>query len=408
MMGCCPEDPSRVSTNAGLYVLAARDIFEIVNRKPHLRVVVSCFEIYGTKLFDLLNARNAVKCLEDSKQQVQIPGLTEHVANSVDDLLEMMRIAHTQRSTGSTGANAESSRSHQILQLQLKEVNSKKKTEVERKLSFIDLAGSERGADTVHSSKQTRQEGAEINTSLLALKEVIRSLEKKHGHTPFRGSKLTQVLKDSFVGARTRTCMLACVSPSQINCEHTLNTLRYADRVKEHQQVGGSAQVQSSMDMPDLVKSERSRTDSAGRPRKSPSKVGISLDVDKDSDQVDNSFALGAELRRRSSSQPAGSLTKRNNDLESTPVVKSKAIGKPTGNGAVTNRVTEKLKDMNENSSMGSNVSKNDLSNTGTIQKILELLSAHKLSIAAMVEVISFYHLFFYACFYLLLSSRRS
>ena len=61
------------------------------------------------------------------------------------------------------------------------------------KLSFIDLAGSERGADTTHASKQTRMEGAEINTSLLALKEVIRSLEKKQGHTPFRGSKLTQV-----------------------------------------------------------------------------------------------------------------------------------------------------------------------------------------------------------------------
>jgi kinesin family protein 2/24 len=61
------------------------------------------------------------------------------------------------------------------------------------KLSFIDLAGSERGADTRHASKQTRMEGAEINTSLLALKEVIRSLERKHGHTPFRGSKLTQV-----------------------------------------------------------------------------------------------------------------------------------------------------------------------------------------------------------------------
>ena len=79
------------------------------------------------------------------------------------------------------------------------------------KLSFIDLAGSERGADTTHSSKQTRMEGAEINTSLLALKEVIRSLERKHGHTPFRGSKLTQVLKDSFVGDRSRCCMIACV-----------------------------------------------------------------------------------------------------------------------------------------------------------------------------------------------------
>lgn len=52
-------------------------------------------------------------------------------------------------------------------------------------------------------------EGAEINTSLLALKEVIRSLERKKGHTPFRGSKLTQVLKDSFVGKNTHTCMVS-------------------------------------------------------------------------------------------------------------------------------------------------------------------------------------------------------
>ena len=81
------------------------------------------------------------------------------------------------------------------------------------KLSFIDLAGSEKAADATNSSKQTRMEGAEINTSLLALKEVIRSLRRK-GHTPFRGSKLTQVLKDSFVGSNTHTCMVACRSNS--------------------------------------------------------------------------------------------------------------------------------------------------------------------------------------------------
>ena len=50
---------------------------------------------------------------------------------------------------------------------------------------------------------------------------------------PFRGSKLTQVLKEGFVGKSSRTVMVTCVAPNMNNCDHTLNTLRYADRVKE-------------------------------------------------------------------------------------------------------------------------------------------------------------------------------
>lgn len=75
-------------------------------------------------------------------------------------------------------------------------------------------------------------DGAEINKSLLALKECIRALDQDKSHTPFRGSKLTMVLKDSFVG-NCKTVMIGCISPSFSCCEHTLNTLRYADRVKE-------------------------------------------------------------------------------------------------------------------------------------------------------------------------------
>jgi len=47
------------------------------------------------------------------------------------------------RTSGATGANAESSRSHAILQMQLKHYGKPF-----GKLTFIDLAGSERGADT--------------------------------------------------------------------------------------------------------------------------------------------------------------------------------------------------------------------------------------------------------------------
>lgn len=100
------------------------------------------------------------------------------------------------------------------------------------KISFIDLAGSERGADTYDNNRQTRLEGAEINKSLLALKECIRALDSDARHVPFRGSKLTAVLRDSFVGDQARTVMIANISPCSSSVEHTLNTLRYADRVK--------------------------------------------------------------------------------------------------------------------------------------------------------------------------------
>ena len=67
---------------------------------------------------------------------------------------------------------------------------------------------------------------------MLALKECIRAIDLNKNHTPFRGSKLTQVLKDSFTG-NCKTVMIGNISPSNASSEHTLNTLRYADRVKE-------------------------------------------------------------------------------------------------------------------------------------------------------------------------------
>lgn len=76
-------------------------------------------------------------------------------------------------------------------------------------------------------------EGAEINKALLALKECIRALGRPGVHLPFRGSKLTLVLRDFFLGSNSRICMIAMISPSASSCEYTLNTLRYADRVKE-------------------------------------------------------------------------------------------------------------------------------------------------------------------------------
>ena len=227
------------SENNGLYVLAARDIYRYIREVPaysSLQVYVSFFEIYGGKLYDLLNKREKLVARQDGNGNVQVVGLAEKLSSSTDELLTLITDGNSSRSTGSTGANADSSRSHAILQIvvkkMVKDVNGKSKLKVHGKFSFIDLAGSERAADTTNNNQQTRLEGAEINKSLLALKECIRALDMESKHLPFRGSQLTQVLKDSFIG-NSRTVMLANVSPNSGSCEHTLNTLRYADRVKE-------------------------------------------------------------------------------------------------------------------------------------------------------------------------------
>jgi kinesin family protein 2/24 len=100
----------------------------------------------------------------------------------------------------------------------------------------VDLAGSERGTDTKSHNAQRRTESQEINTSLLALKECIRALDmNKSGtkHVPYRQSKLTLILKDCFTSDNAKTTMIANISPGASAADHSLNTLRYANRIKE-------------------------------------------------------------------------------------------------------------------------------------------------------------------------------
>lgn len=204
---------------------------------------ISFYEIYCGKLHDLLNERQQLFAREDAKQNVNIVGLQEKRVTNVHSLLQIIEFGSSVRVSGVTGANADSSRSHAILQIQLKDGER-----LHGKISFIDLAGSERGADTLEQNKQTRMDGAEINKSLLALKECIRALDQDKRHTPFRGSKLTMVLKDSFTG-NCRTVMIGNISPALTNCEHTLNTLRYADRVKELKKGAEGGEQQSQADL---------------------------------------------------------------------------------------------------------------------------------------------------------------
>ena len=152
----------------GLYLMAAQDLFGYRDTKYEgLSVWVSFYEIYCGKSYDLLNKRNECLIRVDAKEKVHIVNLSEKQIANTEGLMELIKVGSACRMTGQNSMNSESSRSHAILQIILRNHNN----QVHGKMSFIDLAGSERGADTKESDKQTRIDGAEINKSLLALKE---------------------------------------------------------------------------------------------------------------------------------------------------------------------------------------------------------------------------------------------
>ncbi|XP_050757067.1 kinesin-like protein KIF2C isoform X2 [Gymnogyps californianus] len=235
------------NASKGIYAFASQDVFLLLNqpryRSQDLEVYVTFFEIYNGKVFDLLNKKAKLRVLEDGKQQVQVVGLQERQVGCAEDVIRMIEMGSACRTSGQTFANASSSRSHACFQIILR-----RRGKLLGKFSLVDLAGNERGADTSSADRQTRMEGAEINKSLLALKECIRALGQNKSHTPFRESKLTQVLRDSFIGANSRTCMIAMISPGMSSCEYTLNTLRYADRVKELSPHNGGGETQNQME----------------------------------------------------------------------------------------------------------------------------------------------------------------
>ncbi|XP_034658815.1 kinesin-like protein Klp59C [Drosophila subobscura] len=219
-----------------IYAMAASEVFSILQEpesaQRNLRVGCSFFEIYNTKIYDLLSPGNKqpLRMQENCQNQMEVMDLLECPTSGTAEVLALLNTGNGARALGKTSANEKSSRSHAIFQIVLRSADSQK---AYGKFSLIDLAGSERAADNSSSDSQTCTESAEINKSLLVLKECIHAMGRKDPYIPFRDCKLTQVLRDSFIGKNVKTCMIATIAPGMRSVNSTLNTLRYANRVKE-------------------------------------------------------------------------------------------------------------------------------------------------------------------------------
>ena len=218
-------------TMQGVISLSVDKIYSVWQENyPDYKIYLSFYEIYGGRCYDLLNKKAKVQVLEGSDNQVIIQNLHEREIDTKEDMTRTIEFAFDQRTTHTTVHNNTSSRSHAICMVTVYNIDGKKMG----KLNVCDLAGSERAADTKSNKRQRRIEGANINKSLLALKECIRAMNNGSGHIPFRASKLTLSLRDSFIGKKykNKVIMIACICPGSSSADHSINTLRYADRLK--------------------------------------------------------------------------------------------------------------------------------------------------------------------------------
>eukprot|EP00501_MAST-03F_sp_TOSAG23-6_P001664 GSMAST32.ASY1.ANO1.1733.1 assembled CDS len=98
-------------------------------------------DIYTAMPSDLLSSRNQLTLRTDQDGHINVIGLTEVAANSVDEAISIVRKGSAERATAATGNNPESSRSHAILRITLRNITD---GSLQGMLRVVDLAGSER------------------------------------------------------------------------------------------------------------------------------------------------------------------------------------------------------------------------------------------------------------------------
>uniref|UniRef100_A0A8D2N0F2 Kinesin family member 27 n=1 Tax=Zonotrichia albicollis TaxID=44394 RepID=A0A8D2N0F2_ZONAL len=227
----------------GIIPRAIQELFHHISehRNINFRVKVSYIEVYKEELRDLLDLETSVKYLhirEDEKGNTVIVGAKEFQVECADEVISLLESGNAARHTGTTQMNEHSSRSHAIFtisihQKQSAEYQNAAQDSISSKFHFVDLAGSERVAKTGNTGERFK-ESVQINSGLLALGNVISALgdpKRKSVHIPYRDAKITRILKDS-LGGNAKTVMIACISPSSLDFDESLNSLKYANRVK--------------------------------------------------------------------------------------------------------------------------------------------------------------------------------
>jgi len=240
MSGDMTETFGMLSEAAGIIPRVLQSLFnklEIDDAESSVKC--SFIELYNEELRDLISADESakLKIYDDNsgKRGVStvVQGMEESHIKTANEGLKLLQQGSHKRQVAATKCNDLSSRSHTVFTITayIKRTAENGEDYVSAgKLNLVDLAGSENIQRSGAENKRAAEAGL-INKSLLTLGRVINALVDRSSHIPYRESKLTRLLQDS-LGGRTKTCIIATVSPAKSNLEETISTLDYAFRAK--------------------------------------------------------------------------------------------------------------------------------------------------------------------------------
>lgn len=182
---------------------------------------ISFIEIYNNKCYDILNEKKQVFQREDYENKFIIQNLKHKFLKQESDIKDIQTIISENRKVGVSSENSTSSRSHLQITIDLGD----------HFLRILDLAGCEKAKLSIcHDRKQFKENG-DINQSLFALKECIRSLVEKKTHIPYRRCELTKMLRHSFT-ANSSTYILSTIPQDAVHSHTTVDVLNYVNDMK--------------------------------------------------------------------------------------------------------------------------------------------------------------------------------
>ncbi|KAJ6338839.1 hypothetical protein OIU76_008325 [Salix suchowensis] len=223
----------------------------------------SFLEIYNEQITDLLDpSQRNLQIREDMQTGVYVENLREEYVFTMKDVTQLLIKGLSNRRTGSTSINAESSRSHSVftcvVESRCKSMADGMSSLKTSRINLVDLAGSERQKLTGTAGERLKEAG-NINRSLSQLgndrcreepvtvklmaesshthmKNLINILAEisqtgKQRHIPYRDSRLTFLLQES-LGGNAKLAMMCAISPAQSCKSETFSTLRFAQRAK--------------------------------------------------------------------------------------------------------------------------------------------------------------------------------